>query len=103
MGMGMGIAIVVIAVCTGLMIWRMRCKKAIIGSAPPENRSPVALAHKAFLNGNTCLVKGEFAAAIASFQQALALNPNHPHAANRLAEAEKRQAERANKATRSAS
>lgn len=103
MGIGMSIAIVVIAVCTGLMIWRMRCKKVMIESTPPKDSSPVALAHKAFLNGNTCLVKGELAEAIASFQQALALNPHHPHAANRLAEAEKRQAERAKKATRSAS
>lgn len=103
MGIGVSIAVVVIAVGTGLIIWRMQSKKVITGSTPPKVRSPEVLAHKAFVHGNTCLMEGEFAEAIASFQQALTLNPNHPHAANRLAEAEQRQAERANKTIRPAS
>ena len=49
------------------------------------------LAHEAFVHGNTCLVAGQFAEAVAAFRQAQELNPNHPYVAARLAEVERRQ------------
>ena len=49
------------------------------------------LAQQAFMHGNTCVVAGQFADAIAAFHQARELNPKHPYVAARLAEAERRQ------------
>jgi tetratricopeptide (TPR) repeat protein len=48
------------------------------------------LAHEAFVHGNTCLVAGQFAEAIAAFRQAQELDPKHPYVAARLAEVERR-------------
>lgn len=49
------------------------------------------LAQEAFAHGNTCLMAGQFAEAIAAFQRARELNPKHPYIAARLAEVERRQ------------
>ena len=49
------------------------------------------LAHEAFMHGNSCVVAGQFAEAIAAFHQARELNPKHPYVATRLAEVERRQ------------
>jgi cytochrome c-type biogenesis protein CcmH/NrfG len=49
------------------------------------------LAHKAFVHGNTCLMEEKFTEAIAAFHQARELDPNHPHVAGRLVEAERQQ------------
>jgi cytochrome c-type biogenesis protein CcmH/NrfG len=49
------------------------------------------LAHEAFMHGNSCVVAGQFADAIAAFHQARELNPKHPYVAARLAEVERRQ------------
>jgi cytochrome c-type biogenesis protein CcmH/NrfG len=50
------------------------------------------LAFEAFTHGNTCLAAGKFADAIAAFQRARELDPKRLHVADRLAEAERRQA-----------
>jgi Flp pilus assembly protein TadD len=49
------------------------------------------LAHEAFVHGNTCLMAGQFAAAITAFRQAQELDPKHPYVAERLAEVERQQ------------
>lgn len=49
------------------------------------------LAHEAFAHGNTCLMAGQFADAIAAFHQVQELDPKHPHVAARLVEAKRRQ------------
>lgn len=71
-------------------------------SIPREEMSPADLAHKAFVHGNTCLAKKDFTEALASFEQALDLNPRHPHAANRHAEAERCQSAQAKEAPHTA-
>lgn len=43
------------------------------------------------MHGNTCLAEGKFADAITAFQRARELDPQRPHVAARLAEAEWRQ------------
>ena len=49
------------------------------------------LAHEAFMHGNSCVVAGQFADAIAAFHQARELNPKHPYVAARLAEVARQQ------------
>jgi predicted negative regulator of RcsB-dependent stress response len=86
--------IVVIAVIgVGWMVWRQwgrRQTPAVSGTA--AGVTPERLAFDAFTRGNTCLAEGKFADAIAAFQQARELDPKRPHVADRLAEAERRQA-----------
>ena len=85
--------VVAVLACAGWVAWRRwgNWRK------PTEQRSPAgvsseALAFEAFTRGNTCLAAGQFADAIAAFQQARELDPKRLHVADRLAEAERRQA-----------
>ncbi|HEX2279628.1 MAG TPA: tetratricopeptide repeat protein [Candidatus Tectomicrobia bacterium] len=85
--------VVVVMACAGWMAWRRWGGRR----APTEQRSPAgmsseALAFEAFTHGNTCLAAGKFADAIAAFQRARELDPKRLHVADRLAEAERRQA-----------
>jgi hypothetical protein len=48
-------------------------------------------AHKAFVHGNTCLMERKFDEALAAFNQARKLDPQHPHIDSRLAEVERQQ------------
>jgi predicted Zn-dependent protease len=59
---------------------------AVRGDSPRDARV------EAFTHGNTCLAEGKFADAIAAFQRARELDPKRLHVADRLAEAERRQA-----------
>ena len=103
MGIGISIAVVSIALCVGLIVELRRRGKQESLSVRPVIMSREAQAQKAFVQGNTCLFNGEVAEAIAFFQRALDLDPNHPHAAKRLREAEQRQAEEPNELVRIAS
>jgi hypothetical protein len=49
------------------------------------------LALRAFAHGNSCLAEGRFPEAIAAFEQARELEPQHPHVTGRLAEVTRRQ------------
>lgn len=82
----------IIGLCIGLGIWkRRRGWAAYITAASPESVAQTALAHQAFAQGNLCLAANQFPEAIASFQQALAIAPQHPHAHGRIAVAEQQQ------------
>jgi tetratricopeptide (TPR) repeat protein len=85
--------VVAVMACAGWMAWRRWGG----WRAPTEQRSPAgmsseALAFEAFTHGNACLAAGKFADAIAAFQRARELDPKRLHVADRLAEAERRQA-----------
>jgi predicted negative regulator of RcsB-dependent stress response len=85
--------VVAVVACAGWMAWRRWSNRR----TSAEQRSPVGvssevLAFEAFTHGNTCLAAGEFAEAIAAFQRARELDPKRLHVADRLAEAERRQA-----------
>ena len=92
MTIGIGIAIVIVAGFAGWMVWQRRRGKMATAPTSTNEIAPETLAHWAFIHGNTCLFKGEVEDAIDAFQRALELNPEHPHAAKRLAEAEQYQA-----------
>ena len=88
--MGSVVVLVVIVMLAGWIVWRRRRRgHASTAAVSPQAMSPAGLAHKAFVHGNTCLMEGKFAEAIAAFHQARALEPNHPHIAGRLAEVER--------------
>lgn len=90
--MGSLIVGVAILVCVGGIIWKRRGRwHTSSESPPPGGMPPEALAFEAFTHGNSCLVEGKFADAIAAFQRARELDPKRPHVADRLAEAERRQ------------
>lgn len=57
----------------------------------PAEVSSETLAFEAFTHGNTCLAAGQFADAIAAFEQARTLDPKRPYVAERLAEVARRQ------------
>ena len=88
--MGSSLVILVIVVCVGVIWWRRRSDTSSASSQaqspPPEN-----FALKAFAHGNSCLSEGKFDEATASFQQALELDPKHPHVKARLAEVDRQQ------------
>ena len=88
MTIGMSIAIVIIAGFAGWMAWQRRHRKMVVTPKLVDATAPEFLAHRAFIRGNTCLFSGDVEEAIAAFQQACELDPHHPHAAKRLAEAE---------------
>jgi hypothetical protein len=86
--------VVAVVACAGWVAWRRWGNR---WRTPTEQRSPAgvsseALAFEAFTHGNTCLAAGQFADAIAAFQRARELDPKRLHVADRLAEAERRQA-----------
>lgn len=85
------IVIAIIVMCAGLILWRRSRRKAYTAAVMPQGMSPKELAHNAFVQGNTYLSQGEFAKATTAFQQAIELDPRHPHVAARLAEVEQRQ------------
>jgi Flp pilus assembly protein TadD len=70
---------------------RRRRWHAYTNAVLPQAIPRATLALHAFAHGNSCLAAGKFAEAIASFHQALELEPKHPHVAGRLAEVERRQ------------
>jgi hypothetical protein len=88
------IAVVVgLIVCVGWIVWRRRSRwQPRTDRRSPEGMSSETLAFQAFTHGNTCLAEGKFADAIAAFQRARELDPKRLHVADRLAEAERRQA-----------
>ena len=88
--MGSMVVMMFIVVFVGWVVWRRRWQAALVPVSPVE-LSPKNLAFNAFTHGNTCLAEGKFAEAIAAFQQARELDPQHPHVAGRLTEAERRQ------------
>ena len=86
------IILMVIGLGIGGMIWmRRRYWQAYATPDSPVVIPRETLALHAFAHGNTCLAAGQFAEAIAAFQQARELKPEHPHVAGRLAEVERRQ------------
>ena len=99
MTMGISIAIVIISGFAGWMVWQKRRGKMAVVPTSTDEIAPEDLAQRAFTRGNTCLFSGEVEEAIAAFQRALELNPHHPHAAKRLAEAEHRRTMQAKEAT----
>jgi hypothetical protein len=85
--------VVAVVACAGWMAWRRWSDwRTPAASGTPEETPPETLAFEAFTHGNTCLAEGKFADAIAAFQQARELDPKRLHVADRLAEAERRQA-----------
>lgn len=82
------LVIAMIATWAGWKVWQSLFKKAAIASIPTEAVAPEVSAHQAFIRGNAYLFNGEVDEAIGAFQRALELDPQHPHAAKRLAEAE---------------
>lgn len=86
------VVIVVIVMLAGWILWRRWQRgQASATAVSPQGMSPADLAHKALVHGNTCLMEGKFAEAIAAFHQARELEPKHPHIAGRLAEVERQQ------------
>jgi len=86
------IILVVIALCTGWIVWMRRHRaRAYTAHVPPGGISHEALALDAFAHGNSYLAEGKFDEAIAAFHQALELDPKRAHVADRLAEVERRQ------------
>ncbi len=88
--LGLYIVLVIIAVYAGWTVWQSRRGKTPAAAISTESIAPEVLAQQTFIRGNTHLFNGEVEEAIAAFQRALELNPHHPHAAKRLAEAEQR-------------
>ncbi len=85
------VMLVIIVLGAGGIVW-MRRRRGHAYTMPVSPEAPhETLAHQVFTHGNTCLAAGQFADAIASFHQARALEPKHPHVAGRLAEVERRQ------------
>jgi hypothetical protein len=60
-------------------------------STTASGGAPATLAFEAFTHGNTRLAEGKLAEATAAFQRAHELDPERPHATERLVEAERRQ------------
>lgn len=85
------IVIAIIVVGAGLLFWSRRRKQMYTAAVMPQGMSQKELAHNAFVQGNTYLAQGEFAQATAAFQQAIELDPKHPHVADRLAAVAQRQ------------
>jgi tetratricopeptide (TPR) repeat protein len=85
--------VVAIVACAGWMAWRRWSDwRTPAGRLPSAGIPPETLAFESFTYGNTCLAAGKFADAIAAFQRARELDPKRLHVADRLAEAERRQA-----------
>ena len=91
--MNIVVVMLVIVVSVGWIVWRRRRGHASTATVSPPRMSPVDLAHKAFVHGNTCLMAGKFDEARTAFHQARELEPRHPHIAGRLAEVERQQQE----------
>jgi Tfp pilus assembly protein PilF len=90
--MGIVVVMLVIIVGAGWFVWkRRRYGQASTASVPPPGVSHKHLAFKSFAHGNTLLRAGKFDEASAAFHQTRALEPNHPHVADRLAEVERQQ------------
>jgi hypothetical protein len=90
--MGIVVVMLVIIVGAGWVFWRRRHRWQVsAASVPPPDMSHKHLAHQAFVHGNTLLMEGKFAEAIAAFHQARVFEPKHPHVAGRLAEVERQQ------------
>jgi len=86
------VMLVIIVLGIGGIVWmRRRRWQAHTNAVSPQAIPRATLALHAFAHGNSCLAAGQFAEAIASFHQALELEPKHPHVAGRLAEVERRQ------------
>jgi hypothetical protein len=86
--------LVAVVACAGWMGWRRwRDWRTPSGPRPSAGIPPETLAFEAFTRGSTSLAGGKFADAIAAFQQARELDPKRLHLADRLAEAERGQAE----------
>lgn len=86
------VILMVIGLGIGGILWmRRRRWQAYAPTNAPGVIPRDTLALHAFARGNTCLAAGQFAEAIAAFQQAQELKPEHPHVAGRLAEVERRQ------------
>ena len=82
----------VIVLCIGGIVWmRRRRWHAYTTPSSPGTIPRETLALRAFAQGNSCLAEGKFTEAIAAFQQALEIEPKHPHVAGRLAEVARRQ------------
>ena len=87
------IFIIVVIAGAGWLAWRRwRDWRTPLATRPSAGIAPETLALEAFTHGNTCLAEGKFADAIAAFQRARELDPKRLHVADRLAEAERRQA-----------
>ena len=85
--------VMAVVACAAWMAWRRWSgRRTSGGPRPSAGVSPETLAFEAFARGNTCLAEGKFADAIAAFQRARELDPKRLHVADRLAEAERRQA-----------
>ena len=94
------VILAIIGLCVGVIVCtRRRSWEAYVTLASPELVSRADLALKAFAHGNSCLAAGQFPEAIASFNQTLEIEPNHPHVAGRLAEVERQQQAAQAKAT----
>jgi len=89
----MGIVVVMLVIVVGVawIAWRRRRYGQASTAGSPQDMSPVDLAHKALVHGNSCLMEGKFDEARAAFHQARALEPKHPHVAGRLAEVDRQQ------------
>jgi len=87
------ILVLALVLGAGWLVWGRRARGRTPATAStPAGMTPAGLAFEAFTHGNTCLAAGQFAEAIAAFQRARELDPKRPHVAERLAEAERRQA-----------
>jgi len=88
----MGATIVILLIVLGLggFAWRRRrYRQAYDLRVSSQSKPKENLAQKAFIHGNTCLMEGKFDDARDAFQQALEIEPKHPHVASRLAEVER--------------
>jgi hypothetical protein len=84
--------VVVIVAGVGWILWMRRRRWQAYATPVTSSGVPrETLALQAFTHGNSCLAAGQFADAIAAFQQARALDPKRAHVTERLAEAERRQ------------
>jgi hypothetical protein len=86
--------VVAVVACAGWVAWRRwgNRRRTPTEQSSPAGVSSEALAFEAFTHGNTCLAAGQLPDAIAAFQRARELDPKRLHVADRLAEAERRQA-----------
>jgi hypothetical protein len=86
-----GILAVIVLCISGIVWMRRRRWHAYAPPVVPGTMPRETLARRAFAHGNSCLAAGQFAEAIAAFEQAREIEPKHPHVAGRLAEVARRQ------------
>ena len=86
------IFIVVVIAGAGYLAWRRWTYwRTPISPQSSAERSLQTRAFEAFSDGNHCLMAGQWADAIAAFEQARTLDPKRPYVTERLAEVARQQ------------